>query len=80
MLTFEQFQATRREVSNLADVIDDASLEGVSGYVYCNALCIEKGKISYLLTLDRLTVLGRDLTQLERRLYKFACAKGYCGE
>lgn len=80
MLTFEQFRATRREVSNLADVIDDAILEGVPGLVYCDAFCIEKSKTNYLLVLDRLMVLGRDLTQLERQLYEFACAEGYCGE
>lgn len=82
MLTFDQFRATAREVSDLGDELRDESLIGMPGILYVESLFIgrEDNQLFFLLGSD--TRLVPDLPEireeLERALYEFACDEGYC--
>lgn len=79
MLTFEQFQATRRECADLGAVLADEA-EFSDGFLYIGKLYIEKTTFpagKYHLTVERDDFLSDDLGQLERRLYDFGCDAGY---
>jgi hypothetical protein len=84
MLTFDQFRATAREVSDLGDELQDESLLGMPGILYVDALFIgrEDNQLFFLLGSD--TRLVPDLPEireeLERALYEFACDEGYCDD
>lgn len=49
MMTFEQFQATKKEVPDLGVPTSDEMLKGVPGLTYCDVLYIEtrtdRGKV-----------------------------------
>lgn len=89
-MTFEQFQATRREVDDLGAALNDAHWEDqppAKGYVYCDSLWIEhvgetwapdmRNQGKYYLLLERCEWIDFDLEPLERRLYEFAVQSGF---
>lgn len=71
MLTFEQFQATGKEVDNIGDVLGDADEElDRPGRVYDDAFWIlptSDGRWYLRVIQDEWT--SADLTELERHLY-----------
>jgi hypothetical protein len=79
-MTFEQFQTTRTESTDLGADLEDASLENVPGYLYADGtLCIEISGIpdcTFRLVLDRDIYESGDLPVLELKLYGFAQAEG----
>jgi hypothetical protein len=87
-MTFEQFQATRRTVSDLSDAIEDEQLVGAPGLVYLDALFIElrfedwvgsyANDYAYKLLIGRDDWCSNELEPLERKLYEFAVSEGYC--
>lgn len=92
MMTFEEFQATRKFHLDLSKVIEDARWEGeqpATGFVYLNQLYIEmvsdhwpesaRAQGSLYLLLGRDEWISNDLTALEQRLYHWACEEEYCG-
>lgn len=84
---FKAFQATRRAVEDLGQVIRDDSLDGLPGFVYLDKLFIETNTPAWegtaaepyaaMLTLGREQFLSNDLDDLERKLYEFAVSEGY---
>jgi hypothetical protein len=85
-MTFEEFTATRKHVSDIGEVLADARWEDepapARGFIYLDELYIEevqdwwpeaaKAEGKYHLLLDRDEWITDDLTALERRLYRFA--------
>lgn len=83
MLSLAEFRATAREVADLGDELEDASLLGMPGIVYVDALFIgrEGDQLFFLLGSDTRLVPDTPETrkELEGALYEFACDEGYCG-
>lgn len=92
MMTFEEFQATRKFHLDISKVIEDTRWEDegpVQGFVYLNQLYIEmvgdhwpeavRAQGSLYLLLNRDEWISNDLTALEWRLYHWACEEEYCG-
>lgn len=82
MMAFEQFQATKKSVDDLAVALPfNADLyDGrvVAGLVYLGELSIEKVEGNcWSLTIGNLSKVSRDLVALERDLYEFAQSEGY---
>lgn len=81
MLTFEQFQATRRWVDDLAETIGWAADEPQPGFAYHADLHIfapasGAGPDEYLLVIGNSQKPSPDLTELERDLYAFGQSEG----
>jgi hypothetical protein len=91
-MTFEQFQSTRTPCDDLGKVLADAQWEGepaAKSLLYLGVLYIDQvmphwpeqarqqGK--WHLLLNRSEYISDDLESLERELYQFALAEGYCG-
>lgn len=86
-LTFEQFQATRREVSDLGDALGEETLSGQPGYLYLGELHIAfvtadwpplaQAEGRYHLQIGRDEEITDDLAALERNLWEFAISEGY---
>ena len=80
-MTFEEFQNTKVKEKNIGMVLDDESLEGVTGLVYCGNFFIEHHKDDFLLTIGNSRWLASEwvngLEDLERILYDFADDEGY---
>jgi hypothetical protein len=88
-MTFEQFQATRREEADLGAFLkDDGFVPGARGLIYCGALYVEdttalaagwygadKGR--WYTLIGRNEYQSDDLETVERVLYGFALAEGY---
>jgi hypothetical protein len=69
MLNFEQFAATRTEVSDLGAALGVADMNGIAAYLY-EAGCIEKtDDNSFLIHIGNQKWLDKDLSKLERILY-----------
>lgn len=74
MMTFEQFQATGRDVEDVSEAAGDEEVR--PGRVYAGDFYIESsgdhadGK--WMLTLESSGYLSDDLESLERRLYEYA--------
>jgi hypothetical protein len=82
MMTFEQFQATKQVVGDLAVALPfNADLyDGrvVPGLVYLGELSIEKAEGNcWSLTIGNIGKVSPDLVALERDLYAFAQSEGY---
>jgi hypothetical protein len=91
VMTFEQFQAGRTASDNLAEAIgfDSGTPTPPKGNLYADwCLYIEqvqadwpqeaRDRGEWCLTIGREVFISNDLTMLERQLYEFACAEGYC--
>lgn len=89
-MTFEEFQASRREVSDLGAELQDAAFEDcgiASGLVYLNTLYIQhvtdnwpqdaRARGAFYLVIGNAEWISDDLTSLERKLYEFADGEGY---
>jgi hypothetical protein len=83
MLSLAEFRASAREVADLGEELQDASLEGMPGIVYVDALFIGRdgNQLFFLLGSDTRLVpdTPRNREELERALYEFGCDEGYCG-
>jgi hypothetical protein len=91
MLTFKQFQASRKHCDDLGKKLDDASWEDepvpAKGNIYLDVLYIEavqphwpeasKAQGKWHLLIGRDDWISNDLTMLERNLYAFARSEGY---
>jgi hypothetical protein len=91
MMTFEQFQATRTPCDDLGAKLKDdrwkeACAMAAKGNVYLDCLYIEDVSddrnlhANWSLQRDRDIETGDDLTALERKLYDWAVAEGYCDD
>lgn len=86
MKTFQDFQSSRREVTDLGEELRDSSLEDVPGYIYFNALFIEfvdpyaEIPEKYHLLIENSTTVSNDLEHLEKMLFEYACEAGYCDD
>ena len=81
MMTFEQFQATGRDVPDLQAYRHIYAQMGydraVPGRVYQDELFIEGVAGTYCLTIANEGWQGADLERMERALYDFAVGEGY---
>ena len=90
-MTFEKFVATRIECDDIGAAIHDSRWGGepkAKGYLCCGTLYIEqvqphwpehaRAAGRWYLTLERDEYITHDLPDLERKLYEFALATGYC--
>lgn len=85
-MTFEQFQASKRFVTNLGAELKDECLDGHTGYLYADVFYIDivasdwpqeaqqKGK--YHLLLGNSETISNDLAELEGYLYEYAIVEG----
>ncbi len=72
-MTFEQFQATRRKVDDVAIATGLGMDDGQSGYVYDSDLHIfDMPDGTYLLVIFNEQTVSADLESLERKLFEFA--------
>jgi hypothetical protein len=88
--TFAEFQATRREVPHLGDVIDEPFVNKTPGFVYLDRLYIEKrakwwpeelkARGQFYLRIENQEYVANELDLLECRLYVWAADAGYLGE
>ena len=86
-MTFEELQATRKEVSDLGAAIEDDAYNGLPGYVYLGVLWIEKAPEEgwefardpgvYHLQIERDEYFSNDLSNLESKLHRWARSAGY---
>lgn len=80
MMTFEQFQATRKPCTDLGTALSDARWEdgpNAEGNLYLAYLYIERlSERSWSLVLGNQEYVSPDLGELEQRLYDFAMAEG----
>lgn len=81
MMTFEQFQATRKHVEDLADVVGFGFDEPQPGYVYADDLHIfdmpkDSDAGQFLLAIGNSQRISDDLESLERDLYEFGVSEG----
>ena len=84
-MTFKDFQATGRDVADLASLplIAAQGIEsGQAGRVYADDLFIETlvldgAPTEYQLTLGSHSRISANLASLERKLYEFAVSEGY---
>ena len=86
-MSFEKFQSTRTDCADLGAFLQDESLEGRPGLIYCGALYIEKANSlwpeearergAYDLILGRDEWISPDLETLERKLYAYALSEGF---
>ena len=89
-MTFEQFQATGRDVTDIESIIPDA-VGARAGRVYCGDLLhiedtddwadggqgwIDGDRPRWYLIIANMEYAG-ELEELERRLYGFAVSEGY---
>jgi hypothetical protein len=80
-MTFEAFQATKRECADLGAALADDGLKGQSGLLYDQFCYIENMPVGddpravYYLLIERSDWIDSDLTALERRLYEWARAE-----
>lgn len=78
MMTFEQFQATGRDIPDLA-MVEHAASQGMSGpgRAYDDDLFIMgDAATGWCLTIENDSRIGA-LPNLEARLYEWACEEGY---
>lgn len=89
-LTFERFQATRTECSDIGKALSDARWDDgplAQGYLYLGQLYIEKvtddwpeaarRQGAWALQIHNTQILSDHLESLERHLYDFAVSEGY---
>lgn len=78
MMTFEQFQWSKRHVADVNDAVGMTADEPASGFVYKDDLHIfdmpEAGK--YLLVIGSAQKVSADLVALERDLYDYGIREG----
>ena len=78
MMTFEQFQQSKRHVADVNDAVGMASDEPASGFVYRDDLHIfdmpEAGQ--FLLVIGNQQKVSVDLADLERDLYEYGRSEG----
>jgi hypothetical protein len=80
ILTFAEFQATGRNVLELAAIAGAQGFEG-PGRVYCAGFVIETGRYAaWCLTIENGSRESNDLASLERDLYDWARGEGYIDE
>jgi hypothetical protein len=71
MLSFEQFQTSRKHVDDIQEAVGFDDDQGKrSGYVYDLGCYIEDHKDGYYLIIERADYLSADLAELERILYR----------
>jgi hypothetical protein len=84
MLTFEQFQATRKPCDDIGKALNDARWEGESkpatGFLYLDCLYIESFNGEWLLVIGNTEGVSPNLESLERDLYAFAVSEGYADD
>jgi hypothetical protein len=86
-MNFEAFQATRVAVPDIGAILNDSTLKGQPGLIYCGSLYIDRWTsawighpaepFAYHLILGRDEWCSNDLTELERLLYQFALDEGF---
>ncbi len=79
-MTFEEFQASGRDVDDIAAVTGEDWLIGVNGRMYCNDTlwavpCVTSG-IGWSTIIGNREFQSRHLKVIERKLYEFAVAEG----
>jgi hypothetical protein len=90
-MTFEQFQATRKQCDNLGEALRDEMLMSEKGLLYCGCLFIEDtnawptdapgySKGRWYTLIGRSEYQSDDLQSIERKLYEFAVSEGYTAE
>jgi len=85
MMTFEQFQSTRKWADDVHAAIGEDRDEPESGFVYEGGLHIfamggGAAPESYLLVIANSQRASGSLTVLERDLYEYGCAEGILGK
>lgn len=80
-MTFKDFQATGRDVTDLGAIPEIAAqgdFEGRAGRVYHGELFLERhNKWQYCLTLGNESRVSSNLPSLERDLFDWAVGEGY---
>ena len=89
-MTFERFQATKKDCSDLGAALNDSMWDGeppAEGLIYLDALYIEKvsphwpesarNQGKWHLIINRDEWISDDLTTLEHKLYDFAVSEGF---
>jgi hypothetical protein len=76
MMTFEQFQASGRDVADLRTIQPDAYLSACAGRAYAAELVIDRAERGWCLTIGNRSVVRLDLASLERDLYEYAVREG----
>lgn len=90
-MTFEKFQATKKECADLAAALGSENWEDAkhtpTGFIYLGSLYIEnvlphwperaRAEGRYYLILNRDEYITDDLELLERKLFDWAVAEGY---
>jgi hypothetical protein len=76
MMTFEEFQASGRDVADLRTVDPDAYLSEWSGRVYAGNLIIERAERGWCLTIGNHSAVRMELATLERDLYDYGMSEG----
>lgn len=79
-LTFKEFRATGVHCADIGEKLGDECLQGVAGRIYLDCLYIERWndpRGPWLTTIANTQPHG-ELKVVERVLYDFAKAEGYC--
>jgi len=92
-MTFDQFRATGKDCDDLGSALNDATWEDNPepgrGRLYLDVLYIERKPArgwlnglpqEWYLLIGRDDWLSDDLEALEKKLYEFAIAEGYCSK
>ncbi len=71
---FKDFIASRKEVSNIGEALNDLEISDSSGFVYLNGFYIERSGDLYHLMIGNEETLDECLEVLEKKLWDdFAC-------
>jgi hypothetical protein len=75
-MTFEEFQATGRDVADIGAEVDAPDLAGIPGRVYAGDLHIEVVASGWRAVIGNREHRSADLAEVERALYQFAVDEG----
>lgn len=90
-MTFQEFQASGKDCSDLGAALRDDTLAGAKGRLYCETLFIEDasawdttapgyGKGRWHTLIGRAEPQSDSLEEIERHLYNFAVSEGYAAK
>jgi len=80
MMTFEQFQASGRDVDDIGLILQDDGLMGVNGRMYCKDTlwmvpCVTSG-VGWSTVIGNQEYQSARIEVIERKLYEFAVDEG----
>jgi hypothetical protein len=75
-MTFEQFQASGRDVDDVGPIIQDEGYMGIPGRIYVGFLNIERMPDGTWSTVINNRETAGNLVDCERALYEFAISEG----